>query len=224
MDTTPLTTGQGHDQSDSFAAQANKKAVEALQLLLNKLPYKKIVKEEVKLNVDSNANINDVNEETIHQYEIPRDRPNATPIPPFKPLKGITSTYTWKLGPFEAQTKQTIGGPSASGEQNKYTYDIPTKTYAVSASPQPPPLQPPAQFINPAQFNVAMGPLSTDPAQFNVANLPLNLYHTMALKHNNDPVVIKSIPAGYHNHNTGPGYVYQPYEITKSVAYDLSNS
>lgn len=201
MDTTPL-TGHGLDKTDSLTAVANKKAVEALELLLSKLPHKSLVKDGTKLNIESGGT-GHVNDIPFKQFEIPNDPTSNAAIPPFKPLqsvKGITSTYTVRLGPIEAVTKHTIG-QSTSGEVKddkvRYTYDHPTKTFTVSASPQPPlpSLSSPSSQSQSAQL-----------AQSFMANrAPLDLYHTMALKQGNgQPVVL-----------------YQPYEVVKSIAYEI---
>lgn len=217
MDSTPL-TGQELDKKDSLTALANKKAVEALQLLLSKLPYKSLVKDDVNLNIEGAVD-GDAQNLPFKQYDIPRD-PAAT-IPPFKPLqsvKGITSTYTVRLGPIEAGTKHSIGESTSVDVKNeavRYTYDRPTKTFTVSSPPQQPQQllqQLPLQQL-PLQQPLQQLPLQQQPVNFLTNGAPLDLYHTMAVKHNNrENVVVNPLPASN---------LYQPYEVIRSVAYEL---
>lgn len=222
LDTTPLT---GPDHSDTVSALANKKAVEALELLLRKLPHKLTIKDDIKHRPDSLQD-NELSNAPIRQYNIPKDPlGGGAPIPAFKPLKpltGITSTYTLRLGPIEASTQHTVGhvdtgshGSQLHSDKGPYSYNVPSKTVVIETQPvavSPTPFQ-----ISPAPFQISPAPFQNSPAPFQqtyVSNLqPLDLYHSMSLKHGQGQTVVKTLPSAF---------LYQPYEIQKSIAYELN--
>lgn len=106
------TSAIGHDtdQHELTALDANQKAIEALQLLLRKLPNKLAVKDNLIPTIDDDNSIPDTKlTQPISQYNIPKD-PNIY-VPKFKPIKSsVTSTYRFQLGPIEEITKHTYGG------------------------------------------------------------------------------------------------------------------
>lgn len=222
LDSTPV-TGHGHDQTDkldSATALANQKAVEALQLLLQKLPNKLTVEEEV-----ANPSENDIHVEKVpfKQYAIPRDALPATKVPTFRPLgpiNSITSTYKFQLGPYQAVTETHLGQGNRGGssDHSKYPYSRPVQPLKVGQPPAPVPANAVASNVliaNPAIASAAAANAanSLPSPQAYVANAPpLDLYHTMILKNNNGQRPIRTAPATF---------VYQPYEITKSIAYEI---
>lgn len=231
MDTTPITGPGPTDQTDPVSALANKKAVEALELLLRKLPHKFTLQADInKEPID-----NDIVNTPPKQYNIPRDRTittttTSTTIPPFKPLRplsGISSTYRLQLGPYEAVSQHFLteqGTGSVSAEKpNKYSYDRPARPLAVSPQPLSVAHAVPIQYTNAIPLQSAITPqiqqLMNSPQllQAHVANLPpLDLYHTMTLKQN-DVVGQQAVKTGV----PAAAVLYEPYEIAKSVTYEI---
>lgn len=181
-----------------FDTPAHQKAVEALQLLLRKLPNKLAIKDQLNDVRDNNDD-----KHTIKQYEIPRD---PVHIPQFKPIKPqISTTYTLQVGPIESVTKQTIGGnndPSvlaaaaaavAGGDRNQYTIKIQhqnpnqAQIQHLHSAPlhqtQTHSYQPPQPIHNPS-LSGSGGYISEA-----LNRSPLNLYHTMSLKNGPRPTI-----------------------------------
>lgn len=233
LDTTPITGPELTDQNDPISALANKKAVEALELLLRKLPHKFTLQADIKKETIDNDIVNT----PPKQYNIPKDpiATSATTIPPFKPLRpltGISSTYTLQLGPYEAVsqhflTEQGTGSVNVD-KPKKYNYDRPARPLTVSQQPLPAVAAHaiPIQYTNSIPIQSPMPPqirqLVNSPQllQAHVANLPpLDLYHTMTLKQNDvsQTAVQSGIPAAA----AAAAVLYEPFEITKSVAYEI---
>lgn len=207
VDPTPLT---GTDTIDSTQ---HKRAIEALQSLLRKLPNKLAAKDHIN-DIDSvemtYGHENDIRT-PLKQYNIPKD---PVRIPQFKPINkspALTSTYTFQLGPIETVTKHTIGG-SEDGNSNavlaapndnhsKYTFiQNPVPNYTIQTSIQ------------------SKRPYSSH--SHTVNQPPLNLYHTMTLKNGH----------GQRQHQSQPSKLLylpgeqQPYNIQgiqKSIEYRI---
>lgn len=276
LDSTPGTTGQGHDigqdKIDAATALANQKAIEALQLLLQKLPDKTAAVEAIRAGNPAENDVVPVEKERYKQYPIPSDSLSVTSVPPFKPLAqitGITTTYRVKLGPYEAVTEALLKNAIAE-DSAKYVYDQPVHPLRApqhTTVPRSPPPQPPSQYASasapgpvhlppPKRAAPAATPLIANPAiasaaAANAANSlagphayiantpPLNLYHTMSMKHKGQGFVARAkdldshppppppAPLRSHSHSQslvrGPPatIVYQPLEITKSIAYEI---
>lgn len=233
---------------------ASQKAIEALRLLLRKLPNKltKLPKNkfnEIQLNDDNNNdNDNDNNDQirdnhkfvkqqhTLKQYGIPND-PNQ--IPEFKPIKSLTSTYTFQLGPFESVTKHTIGGLDSDEHISNPVTN--TKFHLQNGVFNVAPHTPSHQLY----FDAA--PYRGQRHTLNTNAHPLDLYHTMTLKnsaktphhhsnqinlssHNNNKIV-KNLNEPHHSNNNAPSQplIYLPpqpispssFEIQKSIQYQL---
>lgn len=205
-----LTHSTGIRTSHSYETPAHQKAVEALQLLLRKLPNKNAIKDQLN---DSNDNYDD--KTTIKQYEIPRD---PIHIPQFKPMKPqISTTYTLQVGPINSVTKHSIGGNGgdsavlaaaaaavSGGNQNKYTIKIQapnSQQYHHQQNQQSLPYAPQQQQSHHSYQPIHNSPLSASNAYLNEAvnRPPLNLYHTMSLKngptHHNAHISLQHPPS-----------------------------
>lgn len=197
---------------------ANQKAVEALQLLLQKLPNKEEARE-VLANPSENTIY--VEKAPYKQYPIPSEPSAATKVPAFKPLGpiDITSTYKLQMGPYSAVTETKLNNVR-SVEKTKYSYRGPVQQVRVSQLP-PHPMAPKAApppnplITNPAIASAAAANAANSlqiPQAYAVnAQPPLNLYHTMTMK-KIAHAPIRSAPQKM---------VYQPIEITKSIAYEI---
>lgn len=172
VDPTPLTA------TDTFDSTPHKRAIEALQSLLRKLPNKLTAKDHINDidSIDIHGHENDINTPP-KQYNIPKD---PTHIPEFKPIKApaITSTYTFQLGPIETVTKHTIGGGGGSGANTNHagaTFAAPNgkhSKYTIIQNPVP-------------NYTIQTSIQSQRPSSSHsqaVNQPPLNLYHTMTLK------------------------------------------
>lgn len=236
---------------------ASQKAIEALRLILRKLPNKlttppKDNNNDIQVNDD---NDDDNNNDLLHdnhklvqlqhnlkQFGIPHD-PNQ--IPEFKPLKSLTSTYTFHMGPFESVTKHTIGGLDTSVENGVFNVVPPHNTQSQ-------------QSTNQLYYDVApyRGQRHTSNTNANPKAHPLDIYHTMTLKNsakthhhhhhpqsnqinhsqNNNKKNVKYLNEQHHsnNNNNNNNVPSQPliylspqsnspsnFEIQKSIQYQL---
>lgn len=190
------------------------------------------------------------------QYKIPNDPAMTVRIPEFKPLNSITSTYTLSLGPIESvTTKHLIGGPSdaddtigtvlATSYSNKQVV-VQKPQNTIKNKFHPPPPAPPSllrlpspkiqQTLSAHTQQLPQPPPPPPPPHHTVQNhshtinaQPLDLYHTMSLKH--DPVKSNfiSIPHQLQKHRLvshAPLPPYKPlhspqFEIQKSIEYQL---
>lgn len=161
--------------TDTIDSTQHKRAIEALQSLLRKLPNKLAAKDHIN-DIDSiemtYGHENDIRT-PLKQYNIPND---PVRIPQFKPINkspALTSTYTFQLGPIETVTKHTIGGSedgnshsalaTPTDNHSKYTFiQNPLPNYTIQTSIQ------------------SKRPSSSHSQAVNQP--PLNLYHTMTLK------------------------------------------
>lgn len=210
-------TGQHNVQNiDSLSHQ---KAVEALQILLRKLPNK------LTANQLNDIHGND-DRQPIKQYNFPKE---PVRIPDFKPIKpqSITSTYTFQVGPFEAVTKHTVG--AADSNESSVGYQAPNRpqTHNRPQTQNQPhiqnrPLAIPSHSLAPPVSLAAASPFSASSSGYPKSEYnqpPLDLYHTMTLK-NNHP------QAPPHSPNTlfylpGERGPLQVQGIQKSIEYRL---
>lgn len=193
---------------------ANQKAIEALQLLLRKLPHKLPFKDNSIRTTDDDKVINT---QHISQYNIPND-PNQY-IPKFKPMKSsVTSTYSFQLGPLEQVTKHTYGGNDYGRKHIEkiisgpelHTHLIPPSIESISTT-----------FKSQA--------LSSHHSHSHAIDAqPLDLYHTMTIKnvgdHSNHPhrhlhsqLPLPYLPPQKRQTALNP----HQSEIQKSVEYQL---
>lgn len=226
---------------------ASQKAIEALRLLLRKLPNKltKLPKDkfnEIQLNDDNDNDNNDLLRDThkfVQQYSIPND-PNQ--IPEFKPIKSLTSTYTFQLGPFESVTKHTVGGLDSDEHiPNPVTntkFHLQNEAFHVA----------PHTSSHNQQLYFDAAPYRAQRHTSNANAHPLDLYHTMTLKNNaknhhhhpsnqinhsshNNNKIVKNLNEQHYSHNNAPSQplIYLPpqsnspsnFEIQKSIQYQL---
>ncbi|XP_031616422.1 uncharacterized protein LOC116336615 [Contarinia nasturtii] len=199
---------------------ANQKAIEALQLLLRKLPNKLPLKDNSIQTIDDDNIIPDSKlTQHITQYNIPND-PNVY-IPKFKPIKSsVTSTYTFQLGPFEQITKDTYGGPSNNVGHN-HGLHIEKHNNAPGPGVHAH-LVPPSIDSIPTTFK-SHPTLSQHSHSHTFDAQPLDLYHTMTRKnvetiHMNHPKV--SLPYLPPQKRQIPSNPHQ-FEIQKSIQYQL---
>lgn len=214
---------------------ANQKAIEALQLLLRKLPNKLAIKDNaIQTTIDDDNIIPDtkITPQHITQYQIPND----PYIPQFKPIKSsITSTYTFQLGPIEQITQDSYGG---SDHEHKH---LSTNHHSAALPPPPPP---PSYLIQktvsgpelhrhlvppPSIETVSITPFNSHSSSSSLHShkidaQPLDLYHTMTLKrvndnHSNHPPV-HSLPYLPPQKRSNPSNTPQ-FEIQKSIEYQL---
>lgn len=200
----------GIDTNDSTQ---QKRAIEALQTLLRKLPNKLTTKDHINDidSVDIHGHENDI-QTPLKQYTIPQD---PVRIPNFKPIKSpaITSTYTFQLGPIETVTKHTIGGSAgdisnvASAEPN----DHPSK-FTIIQQPNP-------NYTIQTSFGSNRPSASHSHA---VNQPPLNLYHKMTLKngHGQHPSQRQQQPPTLL-YLPGEKQPYNVQEIQKSIEYSI---
>ncbi|XP_055313043.1 uncharacterized protein LOC129574699 [Sitodiplosis mosellana] len=206
---------------------ANQKAIEALQLLLRKLPNKLAVKDNAIQTIDDDNFIPDtkLTPQHITQYNIPKD----PYIPNFKPIKSsVTSTYTFQLGPLEQITQDTYGG-SDHGHNGLHQSATPPPPYLIQKTVVSPELQrhlvpPPSIESVSTTFNShsSSPPLLSQTPHIDAQ--PLDLYHTMTLKHVNDnhsnhpPVQsLPYLPPRKRSNKPNP----HQFEIQKSIEYQL---
>lgn len=174
---------------------ANQKAVEALRILLRKLPNKLTLPtdnlNEIELNDnnddDDNNNLPDktFSPHNIKQYGIPND-PTSVQIPNFRPIKSLTSTYTFQLGPFESVTKHTIGGPDSD---EHISISSGPKTKILSNNPH-------SNLALHANHLTLVPPHPIKSTSFRDVPPSLDLYHSMTLKNH-----LKPIHPNYSNKN-----------------------
>lgn len=206
---TPLT---GTDTIDSTP---HKRAIEALQSLLRKLPNKLTTKDNHINDIDSvdtHGQYNDIHTPP-KQYNIPND---PLRIPEFKPIKSpaITSTYTFQLGPIETVTKHTIGGDGS--DSNHATASVVPNDkhskYTIIQNPYP-------NYT--IQTNIQSKRPSSSHRQA-VNQPPLNLYHKMTLKnghgqhhsqHQSQPSTLLYLPGEHKPYNI--------QNIQKSIEYRI---
>lgn len=236
-----------HEQA---TLDVNKKAVEALQLLLRKLPHKDKL---LTQSIDDDNFIPDTKLQLppqITQYQIPND-PHVS-IPKFKPIKSsVTSTYTFQLEPIDPLTRNSYGGqnhPQAKVD------DVRTKPNHIHLSKtvpghggQPPinlvpplqalkQLQPPPQHHKPQIISTTYKSQTSPHSSHHSHTInaqPLDLYHTMTLKHqpNHANQIVKYLPPSPLSPSPSlaqknqqpiprPPLSHQ-FEIHKSVEYQL---
>lgn len=200
VDPAPLTGTQTLDSTPQ------KRAIEALQTLLRKLPNRQTTQDNY---------INDIDDVDIHGHENdlksppkPYDIPNdPVRIPAFKPIHktpAITTTYTVQLGPIETVTKHTIGGGgdvsmAATPNHSKFTIvQNPHPNYTIQTSVQHS-KRPPGNSPNRNHKN--NGPRS----ETAVNQPPLNLYHTMTLRNGHEQ---------HHRHHHPPHHPQQSQPST----------
>lgn len=224
----------GHETDHELTTlDANQKAIEALQLLLRKLPHKLPVKDNLIPTIIDDDNIIPDTKLTQHftQYNIPKD-PNVY-VPKFKPIKSsVTSTYTFQLGPIEQITKQTYGGNGHPHiDERGRKPDILIQNTISGPSPLHTHLVPPPPSIESVSttFKSHPPPLLPHPSPLNLHTIdaqPLDLYHTMTLKnvenhshHSQVPLSLPYLPPHQYKRQTAPNPHH--LEIQKSIAYQL---
>lgn len=216
-----LTHPTGTKSAQTLESPSHQKAVEALQLLLRKLPNKLALKDQLN-DIRNDDHDNSV---TIKQYSIPRD---PIRIPQFKPIKppAFSTTYTFKVGPVESVSHHSAGGHgdpvalaaaaaavSGGGDHTKYAI--------IQNQPQH---QPPAHTQS--YQSAHNSPLSASSAYGAPNQSPLSLYHTMALKNGHTH---PNQPSHSHPHQHPPPVFYLPGEqrpfqvqgFQKSIEYRL---
>lgn len=217
---------------------ANQKAIEALQLLLRKLPNKLAVKENaLQTTIDDDNLIPDtkLTPQHITQYQIPND----PYIPKFKPIKSsVTSTYTFQLGPIEQITQDTYGGSDHEHKHSSTNHHLaaaappalppPPSAYLIQKTVASPELQrhlvppPSIESVSITPFNSQSS--SSSPHSHTIDAQPLDLYHTMTLKRVNDNHLnhppVQSLPYLPPQKRSNPSNAPQ-FEIQKSIEYQL---
>lgn len=191
---------------------ANQKAVEALTFLLQKLPNKFALHSDEENSVHA-----EINDEILQDYKVTTPptvfKQHSIPsdpvhIPQFKPIKpAITSTYTFQLGPIESVTgpdSKLILPHPIPHHQHIPHYDL---------VPPPVPITSSHNTNENAQYSYKIHSDAIESPPLN----PLDLYHTMTIKNNNNnaPNTLLYVP---------PSPNQQPlFEIQKSIQYQLQH-
>lgn len=216
-------TGLETDHNELTTFDANQKAIEALQLLLRKLPNKLAAKDNAIQTIDDDNIIPDTKLQTpqhITQYNIPKD----PYIPKFKPIKqSVTSTYTFKLGPIDGITQDTYGGSEIERKPSiHHAQPPPPPSYLIQKTINGPELNrhlvPPSIDSVSATFSQSSpSPLISQSAPHAIEAQPLDLYHTMTLKNVDAHPQVQSLP---YLPPQKQSHVPQ-FEIQKSIEYQL---
>lgn len=226
----------GHETDHELTSlDANQKAIEALQLLLRKLPNKLAVKDNLISTTIDDDNILPETKLTQHitQYNIPKD-PNVY-VPKFKPIKSsVTSTYTFQLGPLKQITKHTYGGNDHLQQPTSLHIDEHGRKpdihihKTISSQALPPTLHthlvPPSIESISTTYNKSQPPSSSSSTLHTIDAQPLDLYHTMTRKNVENhlnflhpPVQLPYLPPQKRQIPSNPHHL----EIQKSIEYQL---